>query len=315
MGATLGAGILFFPAAAAWLSAWAHGAEVAGYVESVTRLPEQAKADALRRAREFNASLARASLDDPYAPGSTAPGADYLGQLDATQVMARVSIPAVGVDLPVYHGTSEQVLARGVGHLVGSSLPVGGAGAHAVLTGHSGRVEADIFDALHEVRLGDRFTISVLGEVLTYEVDQIRTVEPTDTASLLPIAGEDHVTLVTCTPIGVNSHRLLVRGVRVRGPDAPVDPTLTLPAAGRSPGFPWWALGVIAVPTAFAAGSRLRDEPAPRGLAGRHGGRRGRPAPPRHVGGGRGPRHGGAQGARPHASRLTAPRAVAPRHR
>ncbi|RZS62655.1 class C sortase [Xylanimonas ulmi] len=259
VGVTLGSGLLFYPAASGWFSAWAHGAEVTDYVESVSRLPVPEKADELRSAREFNANLAGMPLEDPYAGAQIDADAwgvqEYLGQLDDTEVMARVRIPEIDADLPIYHGTSEQTLARGVGHLFGSALPVGGSGTHAVLTGHSGMVGVRVFDDLHDLRIGDQFTISVLDEVLTYEVDQILTVEPTDIEALRPVAGQDYVTLVTCTPIGVNSHRLLVRGVRVQA-QAALDPvTTTAPAVGASPGFPWWALGALGVPAAFAAGA------------------------------------------------------------
>lgn len=175
-------------------------------------------ADQLARAEAYNAALPPGLLHDPWGP-ATAAGAPayraYLGQLDQFDAMARIRIPAIGVDLPVLHGTSEQTLARGIGHLFGSSLPVGGDGTDAVLTGHSSLANATMFDHLDELRPGDRFFIDVYGRTLAYEVDRTLVVLPTELDSLVPVTGRDDVTLVTCTPYAVNSHRLLVRGHRV----------------------------------------------------------------------------------------------------
>lgn len=267
--AVVGVAILLYPTTASWFSARAHDAEVTGYVEQVQRLPLPEKEAELLRAREYNELLPGVPLGDPYAAGAgmdaTATGVpEYLDQLDTTSAMARVHIPAIGVDLPIYHGTDMQTLSQGVGHLFGSSLPVGGAGAHAVLTGHSGLVEATMFDDLHELSEGDVFTITVLDEVLTYEVDQILTVEPADTDALQVVPGKDYVSLVTCTPIGVNSHRLLVRGERVETPAFAGGP-VTVRGTGQPAGFPWWALGLLAVPTVFAVAMRARRRPAAHG--------------------------------------------------
>lgn len=129
--------------------------------------------------------------------------------------MGYVEIPKIDVNLPVYHGTSEEVLEKGVGHLIGSSLPIGGEGFHSVLTGHSGLAGARLFSDLDQLALGDCFYLHVLGETLAYEVTEINTVLPYETDLLLAESEEDLCTLVTCTPYGVNSHRLLVRGSRV----------------------------------------------------------------------------------------------------
>ena len=155
-----------------------------------------------------------------------------------TGVMGRLRVPKIAVDLPIYHGTSDAILAKGVGHLEGTSLPVGGASQHSVLTAHRGLPEAELFNDLDGVELGDRFTIEAFGEVLTYEVIDTRVVEPEDTDTLRAVAGEDLVTLVTCTPLGINSHRYLVTGERVT--PTPIE---DIAAAGQRPdvpGFPWW---------------------------------------------------------------------------
>ena len=146
----------------------------------------------------------------------------YLGMLDAAGggVMGHVEIASIGVRLPIYHGTGEAALRAGAGHLEWSSLPVGGPGTHAVLTAHSGLPESRLFTDLNRLDHGDVFVLRVLGEELAYRVDRILTVLPDDVSGLEIESGMDHATLITCTPYGVNSHRLLVRGVRVPGGEA-----------------------------------------------------------------------------------------------
>ena len=140
---------------------------------------------------------------------------DGLLNLHGSGLMGYVEIPKIDVNLPIYHGTSEEVLQKGIGHLLGSSLPTGGEGFHSVLTGHSGLAGAKLFSDLDQLAPGDTFFLHVLGETLAYEVAEINTVLPYETELLLAVPGEDLCTLVTCTPYGVNSHRLLVRGSRV----------------------------------------------------------------------------------------------------
>ena len=140
---------------------------------------------------------------------------DSLLNLHGSGLMGYVEIPKIDVNLPIYHGTSEEVLQKGIGHLLGSSLPTGGEGFHSVLTGHSGLAGAKLFSDLDQLAPGDTFFLHVLGETLAYEVAEINTVLPYETELLLAVPGEDLCTLVTCTPYGVNSHRLLVRGSRV----------------------------------------------------------------------------------------------------
>ena len=129
--------------------------------------------------------------------------------------MGYVDISDIKVYLPIYHGTSEEMLEKGAGHIEQTSLPIGGLGNHSILTAHTGFTGAEMFNRLIELKKGDVFLIHVLDETFTYEVDDIRVILPEEIESLLPVAEEDYVTLVTCTPYGVNSHRLLVRGVRV----------------------------------------------------------------------------------------------------
>lgn len=144
-------------------------------------------------------------------------GDPYWGLLDpdGSGIMGYIEIPRISVRLPIYHGTTEEVLQHGIGHLGGTSLPVGGEGTHAVFSGHRGLPSALLFSDLDQMQLGDHFSLRILGEQLLYEVDQILVVEPDEVKDLYPVEGEDLVTLVTCTPYGVNTHRLLVRGHRI----------------------------------------------------------------------------------------------------
>lgn len=167
--------------------------------------------------------------------GASAPPLAYAQQLTVGGVMAYVDIPKINVYLPVQHGTDADTLEKSVGHVVGTSLPVGGGSTHSVLSAHSGMASSKLFSDIDQLAVGDMFYIHVLGEVLAYKVDAIHTVLPTDT-SLLQIAdGKDLVTLVTCTPFGVNTHRLLVRGQRV-----PYVPEQEAPAAAEKPAASSW---------------------------------------------------------------------------
>jgi sortase A len=258
--AAIGIGVLVYPTAASWFSAWSHDTDVDGYVSSVDQIPAHEITDLLDQADEYNQNLPTGPLRDPYALGADGQqtaigdGTDaYFDTLstDGTEAMARVRIPSIHVDLPIFHGTGEEVLGRGIGHLYGSSLPVGGPGTHAVLTGHNGFVQATLFDDIDELVEGDLIIVTTLGEDLYYEVDSTETVLPDETDSLRQVPGRDYITLVTCTPTGVNTHRLLVRAERV---DAPADDsTVTTIADSTDPaGFPWWALLVLGVPTLTA---------------------------------------------------------------
>lgn len=155
-------------------------------------------------------------------------------------VMGAVEIPGIRVNLPIYHGISEEVLAKGVGHMPSSALPIGGEGNHTVLTGHTGLPSARLFTDLTKMKQGDLFYLRVLGETLTYRVDQVKVVLPTDGSELEPETGEDYCTLLTCTPYGVNSHRLLVRGVRTEPEAAEVLVQMDTP--DRTSGWDWVAL-------------------------------------------------------------------------
>ena len=177
-----------------------------------------AVAESLRRADEYNLKASESPILDPWLdaqrPG-TAQYQDYLSQLNLNDVMATIKIPSINVNLPIYHGTENATLDKGIGHLFGTALPVGGESTHTVLTGHTGLGNATMFDQLTSVKVGDVFYIETAGRHLKYEVTDIRVVLPTETESLNKVDGKDLATLITCTPYGINTHRLLVTGERV----------------------------------------------------------------------------------------------------
>lgn len=198
--------------------------------EQVSLWPKSRVGDELRAARAYNRQLARS--DQPVLGEAVDPFADQGGGFSRSSedkrynallneghgVMGSVIIPKISVNLPIYHGTGERQLSLGTGHLYGSSLPIGGRGTHAVITGHRGMVKAQMFTRLDEIREGDFVYIRTLNETLAYEVDHISVIEPNDTTQLRIAPGQDRLTLMTCTPYGINSHRLLVSGHRVSIP-------------------------------------------------------------------------------------------------
>lgn len=209
-----------------WISnyVYEHAAQstVSTYDEQVKETNKNQLKEMLKKAREYNQKLLKANvvLTDPFSGDVTGGLSEKeyyeMLALDNTGVMCTLEVPAIGIDLPVYHGTSDEVLEKGIGHLEGTSLPVGGKSSHAVLTGHTGINKAKMFTDLTELKKGDQFYIHVLGKILAYEVNEINVVLPEDTKKLSIVEGKDYVTLVTCTPYGENTHRLLVRGKRTK---------------------------------------------------------------------------------------------------
>ena len=180
-----------------------------------TLTPEQI-AELFQAAQTYNENLLGQPAHDPFIPGSGIVMPDnYYQVLNVEGTMGQLRIPSIGVNLPIYHGTKETILQKAVGHLEGSALPIGGEGTHTVLTSHTGLTKAKLFTDLIELKKGDHFYIYVLNRTLAYEVDQISVIKPEQTEFLRAFKGKDYATLLTCTPYGVNSHRLLVRGERV----------------------------------------------------------------------------------------------------
>ena len=189
------------------------------YQEDIEKIDGQEMANELELANAYNRKLNQTIvLTDPFDPSAIDMADDaYYDILNYTDdgVMAYINIPKIDVNLPIYHGTDNEHMLKGVGHLVGTSFPVGGVDTHAVLSAHSGLSTAELFTNLADLKKGDLFYIHVLDDVLAYEVDKINVVKPDETNDLKIVPGQDYVTLVTCTPYGINSHRLLVRGHRV----------------------------------------------------------------------------------------------------
>ena len=211
------------------------------YSRGVDKLPEREREEAFAEAQAYNAQLPEVGAPDPWVNGVDTSSPDYQRYLDTLHqlgAMARVRVPSVGIDLPVYHGTSTDVLAHGVGHLYGTALPVGGEGNHAVLTGHTGLATLTMFDNLTHIKVGDVFTVEVMGKTMAYKVDQIETVLPDQVEALRADEGRDLLTLVTCTPYGINSHRLLVRGERTELP-------AELDQSYHSPWQPWMIAAIF----------------------------------------------------------------------
>lgn len=205
--------LLFYPLAGSYVNLIRQRGEIAGYREAVEAAGEKERGRLWEEAERYNDRLR--SLGAPLAEYG-ALGEAYRAALDVdgTGILGYVGIPGIGVELPISHGTEEETLRRGAGHLEGTSLPVGGESTHAVLSAHRGLPGAELFTELDRVEEGDLFTVTVLGRELVYEVDLIRVVEPEELEVLNVEEGKDYVTLMTCTPYGINSHRLLVRGKR-----------------------------------------------------------------------------------------------------
>lgn len=214
----IGVLILLYPVIATFLENYRNAATVEAYTENLQDFSPEELAAEVAQAREWNIANQGGPILDPWLARVSEDNdayRSYLEQLNLTEVIGRVSIPSIKSDLPIYHGTSEEVLKKGVGHLYGSALPVGGRGMHSVLTGHTGMTTSTLWDNLDDVKVGDAVYIDAHGERVKYQVRNIDVVLPEETDSLSPQVDKDLLTLITCTPYGVNSHRLLVHAERV----------------------------------------------------------------------------------------------------
>lgn len=266
-----GLSLLLYPSVSDYWNSFHQSRAISTYTESVGNVDNEAYMAMLEHAEEYNETL---SGKDERWKMTDEEKAEYdsLLDVDGTGAMGYIEIPKINCTLLIYHGTEEKVLQTAVGHLEGSSLPVGGDGTHCVLSGHRGLPSAKLFTNLDQLEEGDTFLLYVMDEILTYEVDQIRIVEPYDLSELEIIEGQDLCTLVTCTPYGVNTHRMLVRGhrtdtvkntrkVRVSADAVQIDPILaaTLFAAPM--------LIILLILLLFTTGRRM-------GRSGKHGKRR-----------------------------------------
>ena len=214
----IGAGLIAYPSFANWWNSFHQSRAVASYAETVANMNTEEYERIISKAQAYNRKLSRSGIQWTLDEDEEK---EYKEQLDigTSGIMGYIDIPKIDVMLPIYHGIDESILQVAVGHIPGTSLPVGGKGSHCVVSGHRGLPSARLFTDIDKLVEGDTFTITVLNKTLTYEVDQIRTVLPTDLSDLQIEKGKDYVTLVTCTPYGINTHRLLVRGHRIENAD------------------------------------------------------------------------------------------------
>lgn len=248
-----------YPSTAAWLSSYQQSLVIKSSSANLDDVNPTAN-EQLRMADAYNDALVagvalEAGATVPTGYGKGVGGFTYREVLnaDSAGVMGRIKIDAIDVDLPIFHGTDQQTLEKGAGHLEGSHLPVGGEGTRTVVTAHRGLATSTLFTNLDQVKVGDRFQLVVLGEVLTYEVRETKVIAPDDTDTLRAEPGRDLATLITCTPLGINTHRIVVTGERVT--PTPITDIEAAEAAPSVPGFPWWAaIGtvlLIAITTYF----------------------------------------------------------------
>ena len=218
-------GLIFFVGLAVLLYPWlsncynnqVHTREIEGYTEAAAAMDDETIAAEFEAAKKYNDALNGSNLQDPYVPGSGSAIPDNYTSIFnfSNGIMGNIEIPKIDVNLPIYHGTSRKILEEGVGHMEMTPFPIGGEGNHSVITGHSGLPSATLFTDLNKLNIGDEFYINIINETFAYRVDQIKMVAPGNAKDLRPFPGEDYVTLLTCTPYGINSHRLLVRGTRI----------------------------------------------------------------------------------------------------
>lgn len=218
----VGTGIFLYPSISNYFAEKNHVEAIRNYDKMVVKIGEDSLKKEKEKAQTYNENLSGDPVHDPFVLGSGyALPENYKEVLNISGdgIMGYIQIPKISVDLPIYHGTSEEVLEKGVGHIQNTSVPIGGNSTHSVLTGHTGLPNAELFTRLDELVVGDIFYIHVLNDILTYKVYEIKVVLPDNIDELRITSGEDLVTLVTCTPYGVNSHRLLVKAKRVEYED------------------------------------------------------------------------------------------------
>ena len=213
LGFLVGICVLLYPSFSNFWNSKTQSRAIVNYESVLEHLEPEDYSALFQAAYDYNDALRQTAF--PLRDFKQVPGYYETLTVEGVNIMGYVKIEKIGVELPLYHGTSEQVLNRGVGHLEGSSLPVGGASTHSVLSAHRGLPSAKLFTDLDRLEMGDTFQITILDQVLTYQVDQIKTITPKEVDDLTIVEGKDYCTLLTCTPYGINTHRLLVRGIRI----------------------------------------------------------------------------------------------------
>lgn len=215
----VGLSVLLYPSVSNYYNSFHQSKAVASYDAGMGKLTEQDTTSYFQAAEAYNKGLLQKGVSSFILTDAQEKEYNDLLNVDGTGMMGYLTIKKLGIQLPIYHGTSESVLAAGIGHLAGSSLPTGGVGTHCVLSGHRGLPSAKLLTDLDQMEVGDTFTLTILRATLTYEVDQILIVDPDDVSALAIDPKEDYCTLVTCTPYGINTQRLLVRGHRITTPE------------------------------------------------------------------------------------------------
>lgn len=213
----IGFGIMLYPVLSNALSQISYHETISSYEQSVSDENSSLYQSMIQEAVNYNEKLTTSSIVDAFSDPEITNSEEYMNILNLNRdgMMGYISIPKIDIKIPIYHGTSSEVLSKGVGHLEGSSFPIGGKSSHAILSAHRGLPSARLFTDLDQLEVGDKFYIYILDQIYTYQVDQVLVIEPSETEALQIQDGKDLVTLVTCTPYGVNTHRLLVRGERV----------------------------------------------------------------------------------------------------
>ena len=229
----VGLSLILYPTIADWWNSFHQSRAIADYDAILSEMKEEDYTHLFEAAMAYNEQLRQ--LKFPLMYYDQVPGYDDLLDITGTGIMGYIDIPSIQVELPIYHGTSEGVLQIAAGHVEGSSLPTGGENTHCVISAHRGLPSARLFTDLDKMQIGDTFTLSVVDRILTYEVDQILAVLPHEVEPLYVQEGEDYCTLVTCTPYGINTHRLLVRGTRIENAEEVVVKRVTADAVQIRP--------------------------------------------------------------------------------
>lgn len=233
----VGLSVMLYPTVSNWWNSKVQSRAVASYNEAIGNMDDDQTEKMIERAHEYNKKIA--ALSAPFIDYKEVSGYEEILDVSGTGIMGYVTIPVIKVEIPIYHGTSDSVLNIAAGHLEGSTLPVGGIGTHSVISAHRGLPSAKLFSDLDQLVVGDTFTITVLNDIYTYEIEEILIVLPHEMDKLAIYSDKDYVTLMTCTPYGVNTHRLLLRAhrietiyqstVRVNADAMQVDPMLVVP--------------------------------------------------------------------------------------
>lgn len=209
----VGLSVMLYPTVSDWWNRRVQSRAIASYNQAVSEMDHSQTEKILEEARKYNKKLN--ALPRPFTDYDQIPGYEQTLDITGTGIMGYISIPAINSELVIYHSTNDEVLNIAAGHLQGTSLPVGGKSTHSVISAHRGLPSAKLFSELDKLVEGDVFTITILDEILTYQVDKISIIEPYEIDKLLPISGKDYVTLMTCTPYGINTQRLLIRAKRI----------------------------------------------------------------------------------------------------